>query len=153
QASLIGVIVASVAAVVGLISYGYVKVSRERDFAREQERIANVERQKAEASEADATRSRDEALAAKAQAELEQKRAQRNFQQAQDAVDQMLTTVGAERLANEPRMEKIRRDLLGRALVFYERFAATEGESTGIRFKTGMAQQRVGDIQEMLGDR
>ena len=69
-------------------------------------------------------------------------RAERNFQQAQDAVDQMLTRIGAERLANEPRMEKVRSDLLGRALVFYQRFAETEGDTPGIRFKTGLARFR-----------
>jgi tetratricopeptide (TPR) repeat protein len=87
----------------------------------------------------------------KEEADGQRQRAERNFQKARQAVDEMLTRVGAERLANEPRLETVRRDLLGRALAFYEDFLCQRGDDPGLRGEAGRAYQRVGDIQEMLG--
>jgi tetratricopeptide (TPR) repeat protein/tRNA A-37 threonylcarbamoyl transferase component Bud32 len=79
-------------------------------------------------------------------------RAEEHFADAREAVDLMLTRVGQERLANEPRMEKVRRDLLENALQFYQRFLDEKSRDPDVRFETVRAFQRVGDIQEMLGD-
>ena len=64
----------------------------------------------------------------------------------------MLTSVGQQRLAYEPRMEKLRRDLLTKALHFQQGFLKENGDDPEIRDETGRAYARVGDIQEMLGD-
>src|SRR5262249_49923555 len=78
-------------------------------------------------------------------------RAEKRFQDARDAVDLMLTRVGQERLANEPRMEKVRRDLLENALRFYQRFVNENSRDPGVRWETARAFQRVGQIHEKLG--
>jgi eukaryotic-like serine/threonine-protein kinase len=78
--------------------------------------------------------------------------ADQNFKSARDAVDEMLTSVGQQRLAYEPRMEKVRRDLLTKALHFQERFLKEKSDDPEVRDEVGRAQARVGDIQEMLGD-
>src|SRR5262249_35479030 len=65
------------------------------------------------------------------EAEREHKRAEQNFQQALAAVDVMLTRVGKKRLAHEPRMERLRRDVLEQALHFYQGFLdAAEDDPT-----------------------
>jgi eukaryotic-like serine/threonine-protein kinase len=79
-------------------------------------------------------------------------RAEQNYGRARSAVDQMLTEVGQERLAHEPHMEKLRRELLTRALNFYTQFLQEKGDDPGVRWETGRAYLRVGDIQDMLGD-
>ncbi|HBI42807.1 MAG TPA: hypothetical protein DDY78_08105, partial [Planctomycetales bacterium] len=79
-------------------------------------------------------------------------RAEHNFDSARSAVDEMLTSVGQQRLAYEPRMEKVRRDLLTKALRFQERFLKEKSDDPEIRDETGRAYARVGDIQEMLGE-
>jgi serine/threonine protein kinase/tetratricopeptide (TPR) repeat protein len=92
------------------------------------------------------------ARAKQQEAEEERQRADDNFKKALEAVDQMLTRVGQEDLAHEPRMEKVRRDLLQKALKFYEGFLAAQGSDAGVRLETARAHQRVGQIQEMLGE-
>ncbi len=79
-------------------------------------------------------------------------RAEDNFDSARQAVDEMLTTVGQQRLAYEPHMEKIRRELLTKALHFQERFLKEKSADPEIRDEAGRAYTRVGDIQEMLGE-
>ncbi len=79
-------------------------------------------------------------------------RAETNFESARSAVDEMLTSVGQQRLAYEPHMEKIRRDLLKKALDFQERFLQQKGDDPAVRDEAGRAYARVGDIQEMLGE-
>jgi tetratricopeptide (TPR) repeat protein len=79
-------------------------------------------------------------------------RAEQNFESARSAVDEMLTSVGQQRLAYEPRMEKVRRDLLTKALHFQERFLKEKSDDPEVRSEVGRAHARVGDIQEMLGD-
>jgi len=80
------------------------------------------------------------------------RRAEENFQRARLAVDTMLTGVGQERLAHEPRMEKLRRELLTKAMLFYERFLEEKGDDPGVRWETARARFRVGDIRKMLGE-
>ncbi len=97
-------------------------------------------------------RLRGVAVEAKERAEANFERAETNYGRARSAVDQMLTEVGQERLAREPRMEKLRRELLTRALNFYTQFLEEKSSDPGVRWETGRAYLRVGDIQEMLGE-
>src|SRR5262249_19554441 len=48
-------------------------------------------------------------------------------------------------------MEKIRQELLVKALAFYERFLKEKSTDPAIRLQTGRAQLRVAEIQDMLG--
>ncbi len=129
----------SVAALVGLAAGGVLYARLEGERAAEAERlqkIAEGERAKAEANEKIARQQRA--------------RAEENFQQARDAVDQ-LTQIGHRRLAHEPHMELVRRDILEKALRFHYRFLAANGQNPALRWETGRAHLRAGEIEEMLG--
>src|SRR5262245_7155252 len=126
--------------VLGLVLVGVVIAALQKHRADQEAAYAALEGQRA-----------DEQQRLREEAQAQSRRAERNFQKARAAVDQMLTRVGKERLAHEPRMEKIRRDLLTRALEFYQNFLKEKSDDPGLRQDTGRAYQRVGDIQEMLG--
>jgi tetratricopeptide (TPR) repeat protein len=93
-----------------------------------------------------------EALHLQGLADEQRDKAEANFAKARAAVDQMLTRVAAERLAHQPRTEKVRRALLEEALSFYEGFLRERATDPGLRWEVGRAAYRVGDIQALLGD-
>ena len=141
----------SVLAVVSVLTFGalWLDTRRRAAEANEMQQIvrADIERtnrQQAEQLRKLADEARDAAITARQQAEA-------NFQDAQDAVNQMLTSVGYEQLAYEPHMEKIRQELLVKALAFYERFLKEKSSDPAIRYQTGRAQLRVAEIHDMLG--
>jgi tetratricopeptide (TPR) repeat protein len=82
---------------------------------------------------------------------FERDRAEDNFQMALAAVDEFLTEVGEVQLVSEPRMEKKRLALLGKALVFSQRLLQQKSEESGARFQTALAWKRVGEVQRLLG--
>jgi len=85
-------------------------------------------------------------------AEQQKLQAERNFRDALAAVDQMLTKVGQNRLAHEPRMERIRRELLREAKVFLSRFLDYNSEDIQVRWQTARSLMQLGSIEEMLGN-
>jgi hypothetical protein len=78
--------------------------------------------------------------------------AEANFAKATEAVEEMLTRVGQRDLADVPQMEVVRRELLQRALAFYEDFARTRGADRGIRFQLALARGRVAWIRRQLNE-
>jgi serine/threonine protein kinase/tetratricopeptide (TPR) repeat protein len=84
-------------------------------------------------------------------AESRGQEAQKNFEKALDAVEQMLLRVGQERLADVPQMEHVRRNLLEDALKFYQEFLEEKGGEPAVRLGTGRACRVVADVYEMLG--
>jgi tetratricopeptide (TPR) repeat protein len=86
------------------------------------------------------------AIDARASAE----RAEKNFQMAMRAVDEMLTEVGEQQLAAEPRMEEKRRALLAKALAFYQEFLKQKSDDAGVRLETALAYRRLGDVLRLL---
>jgi tetratricopeptide (TPR) repeat protein len=94
---------------------------------------------------------RDKAEASERLAQHERARAASNFQSARAAVDQLLVRIGRERLANEPHMDLVRRDLLEKALHFHLRFLNAESDNPEVRWEAGQAYVAVADIHEMLG--
>src|SRR5262249_40037216 len=96
-------------------------------------------------------RSRDEEIRQRNYAEAQERQAAKNYQLARNAVDQMLTRNGQDRLASEPHMGEVRRDLLDRALHFYNQFLAERSTDPQTIAATAQASARVGDIQELLG--
>ncbi|HJT75692.1 MAG TPA: protein kinase, partial [Gemmataceae bacterium] len=86
-----------------------------------------------------------------ARTEQQRRRAEANFATALQAVNDMLTQVAQEDLANEPRMEKKRRALLLRARDYYQQFLEQRGDDPRLRRETAQAYQRVGDITRLLG--
>jgi serine/threonine-protein kinase len=112
---------------------------------------ADLERDHALALRAIADQERENAVASERVANQERARAASNFQDARVAVDQMLLRIGRERLANEPHMDLVRRDLLEKALRFHERFLKAGNDNPEVRWEAGQAYVAVADIQEMLG--
>ena len=110
----------------------------------EKARLAEeIERQRAE----DNFQKAEKARAAEAR---ERQRAQNNFTEARDAVRQ-LTDIGQRRLAHEPHMELVRRDILETALRFHRRFLEINGDTPALRYQAGLAQLRVGEIEDSFG--
>jgi serine/threonine-protein kinase len=83
----------------------------------------------------------------------EQQRTEENFNDARQAVEEMLAKVGEERLANVSGMDVVRRQLLEQALVFYEKFAQRHGDRAEVWFDTARAYRRVGAIRYLLGEK
>jgi serine/threonine protein kinase/tetratricopeptide (TPR) repeat protein len=77
-------------------------------------------------------------------------RAERNFQRARQAVDQLLTEVASEQLASEPRMEKKQHALLEQALHHYQAFLNEKSNDPSVRKETGLAYQRMADLLRKL---
>jgi tetratricopeptide (TPR) repeat protein len=67
------------------------------------------------------------------------------------AIDELLTEVGEQDLAAEPRAEQTRRRLLEKALRFYEELLARESDDLTVRWELARATRRVGDIHRQLG--
>jgi tetratricopeptide (TPR) repeat protein len=85
-------------------------------------------------------------------AEAEQRLlAEANELQARQVVDEMYTKVAEEWLATEPRMQLVQRDLLLKALHFYEKLLRSHPTDPQIRFKTAQAYHFVGRVQHRLG--
>jgi tetratricopeptide (TPR) repeat protein/tRNA A-37 threonylcarbamoyl transferase component Bud32 len=137
----------SVLSALGLVAGGLVYGEMQRHLALHQAEKARAEEVRASEKEQEAQTQKELRLAA----ETQRQRAEKNFISAFRAVDQMLTRVGQERLAAEPRLEKARRDLLELALNYYEGFLAERAGDTALRLETGRAHYRVGIIQELLG--
>jgi serine/threonine protein kinase/Tfp pilus assembly protein PilF len=135
----------SVLALVSILTFAFLWLDADRRAAEEGERqqaaLASLE-----------TDRRKEAERLTKIAEKERARAEANFKNAREAVDEMLTRVGYEEVAHVPQMEKVQRDLLLKALAFYERFLLQKSTDPVIRYETGRAHLRVADIHEILGE-
>jgi eukaryotic-like serine/threonine-protein kinase len=92
----------------------------------------------------------DATEAGRRETNLQKERAEANFRKARAAVDEMLTQVGQEDLADIPRMEPVRERLLGKALAFYQGFLRENGDDPGIRQEVARAYGRIAEIQSML---
>jgi tetratricopeptide (TPR) repeat protein/tRNA A-37 threonylcarbamoyl transferase component Bud32 len=88
----------------------------------------------------------------RARTETQRQLAQANFLLARDAVDNMLTELGAVDLVDIPQAEGVRRAMLVKARDFYAAFLKKHGDDPGLRQAAGQAFARAGDILEMLGD-
>jgi serine/threonine protein kinase len=94
------------------------------------------------------------ALSRAARREAEQRRqAEENFRDALDVVDHLLTEVAEVDLVNVPQMEPVRKKLLLRARRYYEKFLEERGDDPSVRREAARAHLRLGDIQELLGER
>src|SRR5439155_16304178 len=116
-----------------------IRLKVERDEAQHQ-------REAAESAEQEARASQTKAETARAETDRARERAEKNFQQARDAVDQMLTRVGHQRLARQPGMQRVRRELLEQALAFYQRFCEDRATDSAVLAEKGRAYQRLGEI-------
>ena len=91
-----------------------------------------------------------EAVRQRRRMEVERDRAQRNFQQAREAVDTYLTQVSENGELKEQNLEPLRRELLRTARDFYERFVQQEPDDPDIQAELGKAHGRLGQITGIL---
>jgi serine/threonine-protein kinase len=86
-----------------------------------------------------------------AEALHQQERAEEYYERALAAVDQMLTRVGADRLARIPAFEEERRKLLEDALTFYQGFLQErDNPQARVRYETARAQERIASLSAKL---
>jgi tetratricopeptide (TPR) repeat protein len=107
---------------------------------------ANGLRELAEGKEAEARRQQEEA-------ERQGKRAEANSHKALDAVVQMLARVSEDddRLAHEPRMQRVRQNLLQDALRFCKDLLRQKDTDPPARQETAAIYLHMGDMQRRLG--
>lgn len=108
--------------------------------------------QRASALNADLHGALDAVRTESALKEVQRLAAERNLRKAIEAVDTMLTKVGAESLRNVPQMTGVRRELLEAALNFYEGFLAEAGSDVELRREVSLARLRVASVRAMLGE-
>jgi serine/threonine-protein kinase len=77
-------------------------------------------------------------------------RAEQSLAFARRVVDEMYTGV-ADKLENEKQMDDYQREILEKALVFYERFALPQSRDPRVRLEAAQAAIRVGGIRSKLG--
>jgi len=76
--------------------------------------------------------------------------AERNLAVARTVVDEMYTQVAAK-LDDEQQMDDYQREILEKALTFYERFALPQSHDPNVRLEAGLIGIRVGEIRHRLG--
>jgi serine/threonine protein kinase/tetratricopeptide (TPR) repeat protein len=76
--------------------------------------------------------------------------AEDNFRRALDAIDEMLTEVGAVDLADVPQMEETRAKLLTRARDLFQKFPPEQSTDPAFQQVVARAYGRLGDIETLL---
>ena len=96
-------------------------------------------------------------LAAEAEAEQRQ-RAEAAYEEelkqrrrARKIVDEMYTQVAQKWLAQQPRMEKVQREFLEKALQYYQELAKEQSTDPAVQLETATAYRRMGDMYHKLG--
>ncbi len=89
--------------------------------------------------------------AARAAEEEERRRAEQNLRLALQALDEVYLHVAERQFPRDLRREQEDRELLQKALTFYEEFVRQNGANPAVRRETARAYQRVGMIQQKLG--
>lgn len=77
-------------------------------------------------------------------------RAERNFHQAQKAVDQLGTQL-ANRLAEVPGAEAVRRDLLEQTGDYYRQFISQAGDDPALQLELALTYSKLGGVHRQLG--
>jgi eukaryotic-like serine/threonine-protein kinase len=81
----------------------------------------------------------------------QRRRAETNLRIALQALDEIYLKVVEDNLPRDPQREPEYRELLQKALSFYEQFAQTNRSEPFVRLETGRAYLRVGTIHQKLG--
>jgi serine/threonine-protein kinase len=95
-------------------------------------------------------RQKARAVAQSVEAGRQRRRAEGNLGLARQVVDEMYRKV-AESLADQKQMDEYQREILEKALLFYEGFALPQSGDPDIRFEAGRAGIRAGEIRARLG--
>ncbi len=78
-------------------------------------------------------------------------KAERNFQQTRQAVDDYFTTVSESKLLDTPGMEPLRQELLQGAVQYYQNFAAEHANDSTLRAELAASHIRLGQIYSQRG--
>jgi serine/threonine-protein kinase len=83
----------------------------------------------------------------------ERAKAEASFRQARQAVDDYFTTVSESKLLNVPGMQPLRKELLDRALKYYQSFIQQRGSDPSVKAELAATHYRAAWITAMLGSR
>lgn len=83
----------------------------------------------------------------RAEAELARSDADRRYRDAWMAVDDFFVTISEDRLLNTPGMQPLREELLGRALVYYQKFLHEREDDEELQLEVAIAHARVGLVK------
>jgi serine/threonine protein kinase/tetratricopeptide (TPR) repeat protein len=86
----------------------------------------------------------------KFRAEQNFSRAERNFRDARDAVDRFGSQL-ADRLADVPGADRVRRELLQETLQYYREFVEQAGDDPSLRAELALTYSKIGALTEELG--
>jgi tetratricopeptide (TPR) repeat protein len=79
-------------------------------------------------------------------------RAERNFQMVLAVIDRSLESVGDQKLANVPQLERLRKNLLDDALSFYGKLSEENPHDPDVQFAIGRVYVRVAMINQEFGE-
>ncbi len=79
-------------------------------------------------------------------------RSESNYQLAANAVKQMETAISQVQVANDARLDRVRRTLLEKALGFYTELLKRRRDDPAMRLEVASAYASVADIRQKLGD-
>jgi eukaryotic-like serine/threonine-protein kinase len=96
-------------------------------------------------------REQEQTRLALAEVDKHREQAEASFRKAQAAVDLMLTEISDNPLFDTPELTPLRRQVLEKALGYYQGFLEEKGDNPDIRFETAKAYTRVGAIYIRLG--
>jgi tetratricopeptide (TPR) repeat protein len=108
--------------------------------------------QQTEAAYQAVAREKDKADVQRQEADAQRQEAVASLKDAQLAVDQLLTRVGRERLYEIPHLEPLRRELLGDALRFYQKFLQRKNADPELRLAAARAYVSASAIQRGQGN-
>jgi serine/threonine protein kinase/tetratricopeptide (TPR) repeat protein len=94
---------------------------------------------------------RDAARAAYAREADQRRLSDRNLELALNALDEIFVRITERQSVASPEIEKANREVLERALAFYEAFARENGDSRRVNFETARGHLRVGQIRLAFG--
>jgi serine/threonine-protein kinase len=95
---------------------------------------------------------RAEAEANYREAEEQRRRADHNFRQARRAVDDYFTRVSENKLLGLPHLEPLRKELLQKALEYYQKFSQEAGDDPKVKADHATAVFRVATIRSLTGE-
>ncbi len=114
---------------------------------------AVAERERADKNADKERTARDEAEANLKEANLQRQRAEDAFQEARQTVDDYFTNVSESALLNVPGLQPLRKELLERALAYYQGFIEQRSDDATVRAALIDSYMRVGYITANIGSR
>jgi tetratricopeptide (TPR) repeat protein len=121
-------------------------------LAQANEREAVKQRGEAQQASREAAANLQTALREKSAAEQARGKARARFVKARQAVDEMLTEVGDQNLAQMRYMFPLRKTLLEKALAFNKEFLRESTDDPDLLGEVALAHKRAGNIHHLLGD-